>query len=52
MQLAVNVLMVAHCFNIRVSPTNFKLRFVPLPSMKPNRRLKFRIVEHRRELDA
>ena len=52
LQPAVNVLMVAHSFNIRVSPQNFKLRFAPLPPMKPNRKLKFRIGEHRRELHA
>ena len=50
LQLAVNVLMVAHYFTIEVSPANFKLRFDPLPSMKPSKKLKFRIAEQRREL--
>ncbi len=50
LQLAVNVLMVAHYFTIEVSPANFKFRFNPLPSMKPSKKLKFRIAEQRREL--
>ncbi len=50
LQLAVNVLMVAHYFTLQVSPANFKLRFNPLPSMKPSRKLKFLIAEQRREL--
>ena len=50
LQLAVNVLMVAHYFTIEVSPANYKLRFDPLPSMKPSQKLNFRIAEQRREL--
>ena len=52
LQLAVNVLMVAHYFTITVSPPNYQLRFNPLPSTKPNRKLKFHIAERRRELRA
>ena len=50
--LAVNVVMVAHYFTLKVSPENFKLRFNPLPSMKPSKKLKFLIAERRRELPA
>ena len=50
LQLAVNVLMVAHYFTIEVAPANYKLRFDPLPSMKPSKKLKFRIAGQRREL--
>ena len=49
-QLAVNVLMVAHYFKLEVSPANYKLRFSPLPSMKPSKKLKFHIAEQRREI--
>ena len=52
LQLAVNVLMVAHYFTLKVFPENFKLRFNPLPSMKPSKKLKFLITEQRRELCA
>ena len=52
LQLAVNVLMVAHYFTLKVSPGNYKLKFNPLPSMKPNKKLKFHIGERRHELHA
>ena len=52
LQLAVNVLMVAHYFNIKVFPPNYNLKFSPLPSMKPSKKLKFDIVEQRRELNV
>lgn len=50
LQLSVNVLMLAHYYDIEVSPANYKLRFSPIPSLKPNKRLKFRIAGQRREL--
>ena len=50
LQLAINVLMIAHYFTLEVSPANYKLRFSPLPSMKPSKKLKFRIAEQKREL--
>ncbi len=50
LQLAVNVLMVAHYFTLKVSPSNYKLKFNPLPSMKPSKKLKFLIAEQRREV--
>ena len=52
LQLAVNVLMVAHYFTIKVSPANFKFKFNPIPSMKPSKKLKFLIAEQRRELNV
>ena len=50
LQLAVNVLMVAHYFTIEVSPANYKLKFSPIPSMKPSKKLKLHITGQRREL--
>ena len=50
LQLTVNLLLIAHYFTIEVSPANYKLRFSPLPSLKPSKKLKFRIAEQRREL--
>ena len=52
LQLTVNLLMVAHYFNIEVSPPDYEFRFSPLPSMKPSKKLRFRIAEQRRELPA
>ena len=50
LQLAVNVLMIARYFTLEVSPADYKLRFSPLPSMKPSKKLKFHIAEQKREL--
>ena len=52
LQLAVNVLMIAHYFTVKVAPEDYVLGFSPIPSMKPNRKLKFRIAERKRELPA
>ena len=50
LQLAFNLLMIAHYFTLEVSLANYKLAFSPLPSMKPSRKLTFRIAEQKREL--
>ena len=50
LQLAVNVLMIAHYFTLKVAPADYKLRFSPLPSMKPDTKLKFHVAEQIRDL--
>ena len=50
LQLAVNVLMVAHYFTLKVLPSDYKLKFNPLPSIKPSKNLKFLIAEQRRDI--
>ncbi len=50
LQMTVNMMMIAHYFTISVSPSNYELRFNPIPSMKPTKKLKFHITEQRREL--
>ena len=52
LHLAVNLLIIAHYFTLRVYPENYELRIIPLPSMKPNKKLRFRIAEQKRELPA
>ena len=52
LQLAVNVLMLAHYFTFDISPANYTLRISPFPTPKPSKKLKFRIAEQRRELPA
>ena len=52
LQLAVNLLMIAHHFTLEVAPKNYEFRFNPIPSMKPSRRLKFHVAEQRRELNV
>ena len=49
LQLAINVLMIAHYFRLEV-PASYKFRFNPLPSMKPSRKLTFHIAEQHREI--
>ena len=51
-QLAVNVLMAAHYFSLEVSPDDYKLKFSPLPSSKPSKKLKFRVAERRHALHS
>ena len=50
LQLAINLLMIAHYFTLEVYPAGYALRYSPLPSMKPSRKLGFRIAERKREL--
>ena len=52
LQTEVNLLMIAHYFDISVSPPNYALRYNPLPTVKPTRNLKFHIAGQRRELPA
>ncbi|MDE0410432.1 MAG: cytochrome P450 [Alphaproteobacteria bacterium] len=50
LQLVVNLIMVARYFTLEIYPENYKLRFNPLPSLKPDSKLRFRVAERRREL--
>ena len=50
MYLATNLLMMAHYFTFEIVPKRYKLRISPFPSMSPNKKLKFRITEQRRQL--
>ena len=54
LQLAVNVLMIARHFTFDVSPGKYrdKLKISPLPSLKPNKKLKFVVTEKRGNLSA
>ncbi len=51
LQLAVNLLLIAHHFTLEVSPKNYKMKIDPFPSLSP-RKLKFRVTEQRRDLPA
>ena len=50
LQLAINLLMLAHYFNLEIAPAGYKLKISPFPSLSPNKKLKFRITGKRREL--
>ena len=50
LQFAVNLLMVAHYFDLEVTPQDFKLRINPFPSQSPSNKLNYRVAGRRREL--
>ena len=50
LQLTVNLLMVAHYFDLEISPSDYKMKFNPLPSTKPSKNLNFRVVKRRRDI--
>ena len=50
LQMAVNLMIIAHHFTLRVYPEDYELRISPFPSMKPSKKLKFHIAEQKREL--
>ena len=50
LHMAVNLLIIAHYFTLRVYPEDYELRITSFPSMKPNKKLKFHIAEQKREL--
>ena len=52
LQLAINVLMLAYYFDVKESPEDFKLKINPFPSLKPSKKLKYRLAARRRELPA
>ncbi|MDE0347573.1 MAG: cytochrome P450 [Boseongicola sp.] len=52
LQLAINLLMIAHYFTLEVFPANHPLKLSPFPSMSPSKSLRLKIVEKRRELSA
>lgn len=50
LQLAVNLLMIAHYFKLELSPADYKLRFNPFPSMSPSKKMTLIVSEQRHEL--
>ncbi len=50
LQLAINLLMLAHYFTLEIAPAKYKLKISPFPSMSPRKKLRFVISEKRREL--
>ena len=52
LQFAVNLLLIAHYFDLEVYPRDFKFRINPFPSQSPSKNLKYRIAGRRRDLPA
>lgn len=50
LHMAVNLLIIAHYFTLRVHPEDYKLGITSFPSMKPNKKLEFHVAEQKREL--
>ena len=47
LQMAVNVLLIAHHLKLEVTPEDYQLGFNPFPTSSPNKKLKFRVAEIR-----
>ena len=52
LQLAVNLLMITHYFDLEVRPRDFKFKINAFPSQSPSKKLKYRVAGRRRELPA
>ena len=50
LQLAINLLMMVHYYELEIAPKRYKLKISPFPSMSPNKKLKFLVAEKRHEL--
>ena len=50
LQLAINLLLMVHYYELKIAPKRYKLKISPFPSMSPNKKLKFLVAEKRREL--
>ena len=47
--MAVNLLLIAHYFDISVAPSDYKIGLNPFPTAAPNKKLKFRIDARRND---
>ena len=50
LQLAINLLLIAHYFTLEIAPKNYKLKISPFPTLSPHKKLKFIISGRRHEL--
>ena len=48
-QMVVNVLLIAHHFQLALDPTDYRLRFNPFPTSSPDKKLQFRVAARRHE---
>ncbi len=52
LQLTLNLLMIAHHFELQIQPADYQLKISAFPSLSPNNKLKFTIVKQRYPLPA
>lgn len=50
LQLALNVLLIAHYLELELVPKNYKLRLSPFPKMSPAKNFRFRVIRQRHPL--
>ncbi len=50
MQLAINLLMMVHYYDLEIAPENYKFKISALPSMSPSKKLKIRVTGQRHDL--
>ncbi|MCQ3808127.1 MAG: cytochrome P450 [Acidimicrobiaceae bacterium] len=50
LHMAINLLLVAHHFDMEIAPKGYKLKISPFPSQCPNKKLKFAVTGIRNEL--
>lgn len=50
MQMAINLLMMVHYYELEIAPKNYKFKISALPSMSPNKKLKIRVAGQRHDL--
>ncbi|MXY85315.1 MAG: cytochrome P450 [Chloroflexi bacterium] len=50
LQMAVDLMMIAHYFDLEIQPANAKLRISPIPSLSISNKVKFHISRKRREI--
>lgn len=52
LQMAVNLLLIAHHLELEFDPKNYKLGINPVPKMSPDKKFGFRVVRHRHPFEA
>ena len=50
--MVVNVLLIAHHFQLALDPTDYRLGFNPFPTSSPDKKLQFRVAARRHEFAA
>ncbi len=52
LQLAMNLMLMAHHLELEMDPKNYKLGINPVPKMSPDKKFGFRVVRHRNPFEA
>ena len=52
LQMAINLLLIAHHLELEMVPSNYKLKINPLPKLSPTKKFGFRVVRYRRPIET